>query len=412
MSKIRKAWDGKSIWQSGSNPRNSGVAILFSKPLNIEILKTEKHLDGKLIKSLTKIENQIFQLINIYAPTIPKDRITYFQELQKIIENRNNTILAGDFNMLEDIFLDKLGGNNSSTHLLGSEIITDIKNQNNLIDIWRKLNPDKRLYTYHNPDKTIHTRLDTIYITDDIKTKASKIYPFSLSDHDGVTASFQIRELNPKGPGIWKFNTSILKHKNFQEIFPKFWKFWQNQKKKYDNQLLQWDAGKLHLKNIIIEYCTKRSKKLNQKQQTLIQNITTEKSKINPNTDIINKNQQELNDIENFKINGTIIRSNEKIILNEEKPTKFFYAQEKQKQIKKTIQKLIDKEENILQNNEDILKECKNFYENLYKKSKTCLTTQNLLLEKLDPKLSTEQNQRLIKPIDILEIKCHRKYGK
>ena len=79
---------------------------------------------------------------------------------------------------------------------------------------------------------------------------------------------------------------------------------------------------------------------------------------------------------------------------------------------KKTIQKLIDKEENTLQNNEDILKECKNFYENLYKKSKTCLTTQNLLLEKLDPKLSTEQNQRLIKPIDILEIKCHRKYGK
>ena len=79
---------------------------------------------------------------------------------------------------------------------------------------------------------------------------------------------------------------------------------------------------------------------------------------------------------------------------------------------KKTIQKLIDKEENILQNNEDILKECKNFYENLYKKSKTCLITQNLLLEKLDPKLSTEQNQRLIKPIDILEIKCHRKYGK
>ena len=237
--------------------------------------------------------------------------------------------------MLEDIFLDKLGGNNSSTHLLGSEIITDIKNQNNLIDIWRKLNPDKRLYTYHNPDKTIHTRLDTIYITDDIKIKASKIYPFSLSDHDGVTASFQIRELNPKGPGIWKFNTSILKHKNFQEIFPKFWKFWQNQKKKYDNQLLQWDAGKLNLKNIIIEYCTKRNKKLNQKQQTLIQNITTEKSKINPNTDIVNKNQQELNDIENFKINGTIIRSKEKIILNEEKPTKFFYAQEKQKQIKK-----------------------------------------------------------------------------
>ena len=83
---------------------------------------------------------------------------------------------------------------------------------------------------------------------------------------------------------------------------------------------------------IIIEYCTKRSKEINQKQQALIQNITKEKSKIHPNTDIINKHQQDLQDIQNYKIRGTIIRTKEKNILNEEKPTKFFYAQEKQKQ--------------------------------------------------------------------------------
>ena len=113
---------------------------------------------------------------------------------------------------------------------------------------------------------------------------------------------------------------------------------------------------------IIIEYCTKRSKEINQKQQALIQNITKEKSKIKRNADAINKHQQDLQDIENYKITGTIIRSKEKIFLNEQKPTKFFYAQEKQKQIKKPIQKLIDKEENVLQNNEEILNECKNFY--------------------------------------------------
>ena len=329
---------------------------MFSKSLNIDILKTEKHLDGKLIKCLAQIENQIFQLINVYVPTNPKERINYLQELQKITENKKNTIIAGNFNMLEDILLDKLGGKKSNTHLVGLETLTDINNQHNLIDIWRKLNPGERLYTYHNPDKTIHSRLDRIYITDDIKVKTAKIYPFSLSDHDGVTVSFQIREMNPKGPRIWKLNTSILKHNTFQEIFPKYWKFWQKQKNKYNNHLLWWDAGKLHLKNIIIDYCTKRNRNLNQKQQILIQNITTEKSKINPNIEFINKNQQELNDIENYKINGTIIRSKEKIILNEEKPTKFFYAQEKQKQIKKTIQKLKDSEGNILQNNEEILR--------------------------------------------------------
>ena len=354
---------------------------------------------------MAQIENQIFQLINIYAPTDSKDKLYFFKELYKIIEKRNNTLLAGDFNMLEDIFLDKLGGNTSNTYLIGLDIITEIKNQNNLIDIWRKINPHKRLFTYHNPDKTIHTRLDRIYITDNITVKTSTIYPISLSDHDGVTVSFQIRETNPKGPGIWKLNSSILKQKHFQEIFKNYWSYWRKQKQKYENQLLWWDAGKLYLKMIIIEYCTKRNKEINQKQQTLIQNITKEKSKISPNTDIINKHQQDLQDIENYKTTGTIIRSKEKIILNEEKPTKFFYAQEKQKQIKKTIQKLIDKEENVLQTNEEILNECKNFYQNLYTKSKTCQITQNLLLQKVDSKISLEKNQILTKPIEISEIK-------
>ena len=96
--------------------------------------------------------------------------------------------------MLEDIFLDKLGGNTSNTHLIGLDIITKIKNQNTFIDIWRKVNPHKRLFTYHNSDKTIHTRLVRIYITDNITVKTSTMYPISLSDHDGVTESFQIRE--------------------------------------------------------------------------------------------------------------------------------------------------------------------------------------------------------------------------
>ena len=57
----------------------------------------------------------------------------------------------------------------------------------------------------------------------------------------------------------------------------------------------------------------------------------------------IDKYQQELNDIENYKHEGPIIRSKEKIILNEEKPTKYFYLQEKQKQKKKNITRLTNR---------------------------------------------------------------------
>ena len=70
---------------------------------------------------------------------------------------------------------------------------------------------------------------------------------------------------------------------------------------------------KPYSKTIIIEYCSKKkNKEINKKQQFLIEDITKEISKINPNIETINKYQQELNDIENYKITGTIIRSKEK----------------------------------------------------------------------------------------------------
>ena len=88
----------------------------------------------------------------------------------------------------------------------------------------------------------------------------------------------------------------------------------------------------MYLKTITIEYCTRRNKQINKKQQELINYISQKKSKINPNLEKINKYQQDLNDTENYKSEGTIIRSKEKIILNDEKPTKYFNSQEKQKE--------------------------------------------------------------------------------
>ena len=306
--------------------------------------------------------------------------------------------------MIEDFFLDKLGGNTSSIHLIGLETITEIKNKYNLVDIWRKINPSKTFFTYHNPDKTIHTRLDRNYISKKAKTKTSKIQTTSLSDHDGVYVTFQVSEENPRESGIWKMNTSVLKHKKTKEILQSFWEYWQKKKIEYENHNVWWDTGKMYLKTIIIDFCTRKKKQINKKQQDLIFYITQEKSKLIPNIEKINKYQQELNEIENYKTEGTVIRSKEKVILNEEKPTKYFYTQEKQNKTKKNITTLIDEKWNILQKNTDILNECKNYYQKLYINQNTCLDTQKQLLQQIQLKVSEMQNQRLTKQIQIIEI--------
>ena len=75
---------------------------------------------------------KIFQIINIYVPTNTSVRKTFYNTLQNIIEKNKNTILAGDFNMIENEFLNRLGGNPNNSHTIGIQTLNKIKNNHNL----------------------------------------------------------------------------------------------------------------------------------------------------------------------------------------------------------------------------------------------------------------------------------------
>ena len=135
----------------------------------------------------------------------------------------------------------------------------------------------------------------------------------------------------------------------------------------YKNQNDWWGIGKLSFKNIAIDYCTKVNQKLNKNYQALIKNLIEEKSSLQPNKNKIEEFEQKLEEIENYKTQGKIIRSKQKIILNKENPTKYFFPQEKQKQSKKHITHLQNQKGQTFTANSKMLKECKNFYHNLYK---------------------------------------------
>ena len=83
-----------------------------------------------------------------------------------------------------------------------------------------------------------------------------------------------------------------------------------------------------------------QSHKTTQKQKNLPNQIFIQKTKTRPNLKQIEIWQQQIEDIENYKIQSTIIRSKEQFIINQEKPNEYFYQQEKQKQLKKQIKLL------------------------------------------------------------------------
>ena len=100
--------------------------------------------------------------------------------------------------------------------------------------------------------------------------------------------------------------------------------------------------------------------------------------------------------------------------MNEEKPTKYFYQQERQNQAKKT-NKITPKRKKLNTTNLEILKECQKFDQKLYNKQNSGIQTQKVTKKLLKPyheiiktiskSVQTNQNEKLIKPINKNELK-------
>ena len=138
---ILEFWNSNKIFRSSNANK---------KDLNINISTILQDKEGRILSLNFSIEKQKYQILNIYAPTRNSEKTKFYKALKNYIDPKQNLILGGDFIMVEDIILDRKGGNPNITHTLGSEYLTKIKQINNLTDIWWKQNPHKTLFTYHN----------------------------------------------------------------------------------------------------------------------------------------------------------------------------------------------------------------------------------------------------------------------
>ena len=311
------------FWSSGPTYHSAGVAILFSENFKGKIQNIVNDNTGRIITVTFTLNKQNFHITTLYGPNKPHHRENFFQSLTVHITSTQNTIIGGNFNMVTE-FRDITGGTICNTHLLGSIPLNELLKNPNLQDTWRKINPNKINYTYHRTLSNIHGRLDRIYFSQNLNIIDSKILPFEYPDHDALLAEFLLR-VRTRGPGYWKLNTSILDHEAFCIAFQHFRQKWKQQQKDYKNISTWWEVGKLYFKMLATQYCVQMQKNIRNKQDELTQFITIEKTKPKPNQDKIQEAHQHLPDIGNYKISGSIICSKEKIILDQEKPNKFFF---------------------------------------------------------------------------------------
>ena len=404
IDQIKSLWPYDSEWNPAPSSNSCGTAILLGP-------KTEKKgytmdTTGRIITVKTQYNDNDMQITNIYAPNDNQHREHFFDQINNYMyNNTNHSIITGDFNMVEKPEIDRVPPSKSSTYTKGINNLNKLKQKYDLRDIWRDRNKKAREFTWNSQQANVKksSRLDRFYISSKITLLNQKIIRIAQSDHAIVLSRIVIPTKAPRGPGYYKLNNNILKDPNYTEQMSNILN-----KIPYDpsNPNLWWDYVKTNTKYFTIEYCAQRKRKINNQIDELRKSLETERD-----IESINEINEEITTLSN-DINGIIVRSRVQTVLNEDKPSKYFYLQEQIKQTKGVIKEIHTVDEqgkiiDIFETEEDVLKELNRHHEELYKNSDDEIDDeiQQQYIDEIDKFLTQEQKDKLDEDITIDEIK-------
>ena len=143
---VRNEW-GDQVYFSDGESNARGVATFIKPGLDCSVEEVFRDGNGRQLNTTLKINNQSWQMINIYAPNV--DQPSFFA---KIFENLNNQspdhiVLGGDLNVILDTGKDRKSFNKNTKITKSGTLINTFLEEAEWIDCWRQRNHDKFRYT-------------------------------------------------------------------------------------------------------------------------------------------------------------------------------------------------------------------------------------------------------------------------
>ena len=274
-----REWGGKAFF-SGNSSNSTGIGILFNSDVTFTLLEYKEIISGRLQVLKINISEIDIVLINIYGPN--KDDLNFFNTVETVIKQYENEtlIIGGDFNSILDQDKDKRNGR-KETNKQNREKINRLINEYELNDIWRVFNNDTEHFTWHSNHKPpIFCRLDYFLTSSNIINKTSKcnITTGIRSDHSLVYFIFN-PYTEPRGPGYFKLNNSILFDAKYQKIIKDTIKD-ITEINSEANANTKWEILKGSIRNETIKYTTKLKKESNKEENELKQKINNLETKL------------------------------------------------------------------------------------------------------------------------------------
>ena len=402
---------------SFGTPHSSGVAILINKYLEAEVSGWHQE-GGRLIYVDFLLCRQSFRVVCVYGPNDHVERKAFLASLHSHLGGNRIVILGGDFNFVEDLSLDKTGGDPRAGNI-GRAQMGQIRSDFHLTDTFRLMFPSRRAFSFsgHN----VSTRLDRIYFDSrhaDCILQAS-IVPSTFSDHSFVTlmlSSAVFRHVS--GPGFWKCNTNILLVKDLQDEVCGVWDLLKRSPVK---NATWWENCKVMFKRTLRSFsirqaCLHRERfSTLSSQVALFQDLCAEDPSRYQDVLIVLK--EELRLLVEGRAFGARVRSRALFLSQEEKPSRYFLRLESFKGCNKYISELEKPDGSMVSDKDSLLYTCREYYKNLLSAEKVSRSFEDPFYEgikKLSPEQSSLCDGDLTYEECLLALKqrCHSCLGK
>ena len=396
---IRSEW-GYEIYIAGNTSNSRGVAILINNNFDFKVQSIDRDPTGNWIIMNINMLSMDITLCCLYGPN--DDQPTFYNCVKETIENVGNPycIICGDFNLVQDQQMDTFNYVNINNPK-AKEMVLKIKDDFDLSDPWRVLNPDKKRYTWRKNNPIKQARLDFFLISSEMLNiiDFADIIPGYRTDHSMVVIGLNNNNNIRRGRGSWKLNNDLLRDNEYvntvKEIITKVKKIYavspydrdrindinpSELELTIDDQLF-FETLLMEIRGATLAFSSKRKKNLDKTEENLDYRVTNleklyEEALVKKDQDPeiilneLNTVKSELKAIRNKKIRGSIIRTKAKWVEDGEKPSKYFLNLEKRNYVNKQISRIVRKDDTVAMSQEDIETEILSFYKTLYKENK------------------------------------------
>ena len=298
-------------------------------------------------------------IMTLYAPNT--DNPAFFSEVQDILKEHpaDYYIICGDFNLVLDPHMDSYNYKHLNNPKARSSVLNMI-NDLNLLDIYRYTHQSSRRYTWRKRNPLKQARLDFFLVSSTMTDLIDKcdIEAGYRSDHSIISMDMVFNNFSI-GKGIWKFNNSLLKNKDYLKLINEII---EDEIIKYAVPVYQIEFLKNNFNNIMftvdnetflevlilrirgetIKFASCLKKQTDIKEKELLKDIEYLESRTNtsnPNLQLLSDKKVELQKIREYKIKGQQLRNRMQWLSEGEKPTRYFCNLENKHFIEKTIKK-------------------------------------------------------------------------